>query len=171
MHPEGINVSSLTGRPRTDESSEDFARRISLILMSLAGLSQGFIGPIVKLVNFAPLPLVVGRCAVAAVILHAICALTGRRIEKADRVGTIICGLLLVGHFGTLFMAYTKTDVNLVLIALFTSNVYVIGQLTRGRVFYVSAIERLVLRASVLAADLLSPLRVQGHVRRQEVLA
>lgn len=100
--------------------STDYARRVSLILMSLAGLSQGFIGPIVKLVDFAPLPLVVGRCIVAAVVLHVICILTGRRIQKADRTNTIICGLLLAGHFATLFMAYKKTDVNLVLIALFT---------------------------------------------------
>ncbi|WP_046153765.1 DMT family transporter [Robbsia andropogonis] len=88
--------------------------------MSLAGLSQGFIGPIVKLVDFAPLPLVVGRCIVAAVLLHAICILTGRRVQKTDRINTIICGFLLAGHFATLFMAYKKTDVNLVLIALFT---------------------------------------------------
>ncbi|WP_169708830.1 DMT family transporter [Trinickia terrae] len=98
----------------------DYARRVSLILMSLAGLSQGFIGPIVKLVNFAPLPLVVGRSLIAALALHLICLLTRRRLDKADRLNTVICGLLLAGHFATLFMAYKKTDVNLVLIALFT---------------------------------------------------
>lgn len=113
-------INRSTNFSADDTISSDNARRLSLILMSLAGFSQGFIGPIVKLVGFAPLPLVVGRCLVAAVILHFICLLTGRRIEKADRFGTFACGLLLAGHFGTLFLAYNKADVNLVLIALFT---------------------------------------------------
>ncbi|WP_429500178.1 hypothetical protein ACQUFY_22550 [Robbsia andropogonis] len=91
---------TVAGRGDAEISiSTDSARRISLILMSLAGLSQGFIGPIVKLVDFAPLPLVVGRCIVAAVLLHAICILTGRRVQKTDRINTIICGFLLAGHF------------------------------------------------------------------------
>ena len=51
------------------------------------------------------------------------------------------------------------------------SNLYVIGQLSRGRVFYVSALERLSVHAMIIAADLTHSLVVNTEVRSDEVAA
>jgi uncharacterized NAD(P)/FAD-binding protein YdhS len=51
------------------------------------------------------------------------------------------------------------------------SNVYVIGQLTRGRIFYVSAVERLAVHASVIAADLMRTVPARTGARLEEVAA
>jgi uncharacterized NAD(P)/FAD-binding protein YdhS len=48
-------------------------------------------------------------------------------------------------------------------------NVYVIGQLTRGRIFYVSAVERLAVHASVIAADVMRPVPARTAARLEEV--
>ncbi|WP_429392300.1 FAD/NAD(P)-binding protein [Robbsia andropogonis] len=49
------------------------------------------------------------------------------------------------------------------------SNVYVIGQLTRGRIFYVSAIERIAIHALVIAADLMRAVTERTGTRLEEV--
>ncbi|TKC78939.1 hypothetical protein FAZ69_31360 [Trinickia terrae] len=51
------------------------------------------------------------------------------------------------------------------------SNVYVIGQLSRGRVFYVSALERLSIHAKVIAADLTHSLAASTEELRVEAAA
>jgi len=96
------------------------AERRSLVLMSVVGLGQGILGPLVKILAFPPLPLAFGRCVVAAACLWVIGAYTGRRIVRDDRLTAVLCGVLLAGHFGTLFLAYSKADANIVIVALFT---------------------------------------------------
>jgi drug/metabolite transporter (DMT)-like permease len=85
------------------------------------------IGVLAKTIPAPAAALVVGRCAVAAVALALVCRLTGRSLPatRSARLGAVVAGLLLGGHWLTLFVAYKIADVAPVVIAVFTFPVMV----------------------------------------------
>jgi len=66
------------------------------------------IGVLAKTIPAPAAALVMGRCAVAALALWLVCRATGRRLPGTPRVraGVVVAGLLLGGHWLTLFVAY-----------------------------------------------------------------
>jgi len=85
------------------------------------------VGVLAKTIPAPAAALVVGRCAVAAVALALVCRVSGRSLPAAGpaRLGSVVAGVLLGGHWLTLFMAYQIADVAPVLIAVFTFPVMV----------------------------------------------
>lgn len=90
-------------------------------------MGQGMVGVLAKTIPAPAAALVVGRCAVAAVALALVCRATGRRLPATPRarLGAVVAGLLLGGHWLTLFVAYKIADVGPVVIAVFTFPVMV----------------------------------------------
>jgi len=88
---------------------------------------QGLVGILAKTIAAPPAFLVLGRCAVAALALGAVCAATGRRLPGTARArgGAVVAGILLAGHWLTLFVAYRIADVGPVVVAVFTFPVMV----------------------------------------------
>jgi len=101
----------------------------ALTFLALYGVAvgQGMIGVLAKVIPAPAAVLVVGRCAVAAAALHAVCRLTGRRLPATARarVGAVVAGLLLGGHWLTLFIAYQIAEIGPVVVAVFTFPVMV----------------------------------------------
>lgn len=87
-------------------------------------LAQGMIGAFAKWVPWEPLAIVCGRCVVASCALWAWLLL--RRAasvswwDSRTWWGMVSGGVMLTGHWGTLFWAYRIGDVGPVLVALFT---------------------------------------------------
>jgi drug/metabolite transporter (DMT)-like permease len=93
-----------------------------LLLLCAVSWWQGMIGVLAKSIDVPAVPLVVGRCVVAALVLLTFARATGRGIGSGRRaiVGALVTGILLAAHWATLFMAYKLTDVALVVIGVFT---------------------------------------------------
>lgn len=83
---------------------------------------QGMIGVLAKWITWNPAATVCMRCAISAIGLALLCRLRGSRLTGGGRVRvlTMVGGLLLAVHWGTLFWAYTITDVGPVVICVFT---------------------------------------------------
>lgn len=90
-------------------------------------VGQGLVGVLAKSIPAPAAALVVGRCAVAALALALVCRATGRRLPRSRRarLGAVVAGLLLGGHWLTLFVAYKIADVGPVVVAVFTFPVMV----------------------------------------------
>lgn len=107
------------------QAHESNARTFAALYAVAVG--QGMIGVLAKTIPASAAALVVGRCAVAAVALGLVCRATGRRLPAARRarLGAVVAGLLLGGHWLTLFAAYKTADVGPVVVAVFTFPVMV----------------------------------------------
>ncbi|MDA3962389.1 MAG: DMT family transporter [Planctomycetota bacterium] len=102
---------------------------IAPYLAAMCGVAwwQGAIGVLAKGIAIPAVPLVFGRCFVAAIALGLIARLGRRSYVDSPRAlfGAVVAGLLLAAHWVTLFHAYKIADVALVVTGVFTFPVMV----------------------------------------------